>query len=165
MDVKECMEKGFLRRVEVDQELVRKELAAAKYDLGAARHDLKRGDAKWATVKSYYSIFHAARAVLYSLGYQEKAHFAISAVLRELEKQGKLEAKYTLDFEACMESREDADYRLEYSKERAEVNIGIADEFLSRMKKLVAELTMSEAAKHMDGPRAKSAEGWSRGRR
>lgn len=138
MDIKECMEKGFLRQVEVDQELVRKELVGAKYDLEAARQDLKQGDAKWATVKSYYSIFHAARAVLYSLGYRERAHFAIGAVLRELEKRGKLEAKYTLDFEACMESREDADYRLEYSKERAEASIGIADEFLNRMKKRVS---------------------------
>lgn len=140
MDIRECMEKGFLRRIEVDQELVRKELASAEYDLEAARHDLKRGDVKWAAVKSYYSVFHAARAVLYSLGYQEKAHFAIVAVLRELEKQGKLEAKFTLDFEACMESREDADYRLEYSQERAEASIGLADGFLGRMKKLAAEL-------------------------
>lgn len=136
MGIKECLERGFLRRVEVDHELVRKELAGAEHDVEAARHDLKRGDAKWATVKSYYSVFHAARAVLYSLGYKERAHFAIGVVLRELEKQGKLEAKYPLDFEACMEAREDADYRLEYSKERAEASIGIAGEFLNRMKKL-----------------------------
>jgi len=141
MDIEECLEKGFLKRIPFDRELIRKELAGAEYDLEAAASDLKRGDAKWATVKSYYSIFHAARAVVYSLGYQERAHFAIGVVLRELEKQGRLEPKYTLDFGACMEAREDADYRLEYSKERAKASIGMADEFLHRMKGLAAELT------------------------
>lgn len=141
MDIKECLEKGFLRRVALDEELVRKELAGAKYDLEAAGSDLKGGDAKWATVKSYYSIFHAARAVLHALGYREGAHFAIGVVLRELEKQGKLEPGYSLDFEACMESREDADYRLEYSEERAKASMEMAGDFLKRMESLIAELT------------------------
>lgn len=144
MNIKECLEKGFLKRVAPDEELVKKELAGAGYDLKAAQSDLKRGDVKWATVKSYYSVFHAARAVLYALGYQEKSHFAIGTVLRELEKEGKLESKYALDFEACMESREDADYRLEYSKERAEASIGMAGEFLNRMKNLITELTSAK---------------------
>lgn len=137
MDIEECLEKGFLRRIAVDRELVRKELEGSEYDLEAATSDLERGDIKWATVKSYYSVFHAARAVVYSLGYREKAHFAISIILRELEKRGKLEPKYTLDFEACMEAREDADYRLEYSEERAKASIKIAGRFLERMKRLV----------------------------
>jgi len=139
MDLEECLEKGFLERVKVDEELVKKEFAEAEYDLERAGLDLKSGDVKWAIVKSYYSVFHAARAVLYSRGYRERRHFAVGVVLRELEKRGELETKFVLDFEACMESREDADYRLEYSKEKAESNIAIAGEFLERMKGL-AEL-------------------------
>lgn len=101
-------------------------------------------------MKSYYSVFHAARAVVYSLGYREKARFAISIVLRELEKQDKLEPKYTLDFEAYVEAREDADYRLEYSEERAKASIKMAGRFLERMKGLMTELA-GERTEHGSG--------------
>ncbi len=81
MNVQECIEQGYLRRVEPDRILIEKEMKEADYDLERANHALEEKDFKWCIVKSYYSMFHAAKAVLFSLGLKEKKHFAVQVVL------------------------------------------------------------------------------------
>ena len=61
-------------------------------------------------------MFHASRAVLFSLGFREKRHFAVQVVLEDLNKKGKLESIYLEYFGAAMEAREGADYRYVYSE-------------------------------------------------
>jgi uncharacterized protein (UPF0332 family) len=134
MDIEECMEKGFLSRIEPDIKLVDKELIEAEHDLSRAKSTLKMGDPKWATVQAYYSMFHAAKALLFSLGLKERRHFAVEIVLEELSKKGKLEAIHITNFSAAMEAREDADYKHFYSKERAENMIEDAGNFFKEMK-------------------------------
>ena len=85
-------------------------------------------------------MFHTARAVLFKLGFREKKHFAISIVLEDLNKKGKLESKYLNDFNSALSSREDADYHYVYSEESAKHSLEIAEEFNERMKKLVKEM-------------------------
>ena len=137
MDVESCLREGFLERVKVEADLVKKELGEAGYDLGSAERALKEGDFKWSIVKSYYSMFHAARAVLFSHGLKERRHFAIRVVLEDLSTKGKLESKYISDFSAALAAREDADYRYTYSQETAQYLLRAARGFLARMKKLV----------------------------
>jgi uncharacterized protein (UPF0332 family) len=48
-----------------------------------------------------------------------------------------LEPKYVNDFKVAMFTREEADYRAEYSRERAESLIEIAKEFNERMRQLI----------------------------
>lgn len=136
MDIESCLREGFLQRIKVEKDLVEKELKEAKYDLNRAEHALEDGDFKWAIVKSYYSMFHAARAVLFSLGLKERRHFAIRVVLEDLNLKGKLESKFIADFSAALVGREDADYRYIYSQETATYLLRAAKDFLSKMKTL-----------------------------
>ena len=80
-------------------------------------------------------MFHSAKAVLLKLGYMEKRHFAVSVVLEDLNKKGKLESKYINYFKAAMSSREEADYHYNYSEDIAEHSIKIAEEFSDKMEK------------------------------
>ncbi len=140
MDVQDCLRKGFLMRIKPASDLVEKELKEAAYDFDKSEKAFSDEDLKWAIVKAYYCMFHAARAVLFKLGLREKKHFAIAVVLEDLNKRGKLEIRYVNDFNAALSSREDADYHYVYSKEAAEHNLEIASNFLIRMKKLLNEL-------------------------
>ena len=137
MSIKESLEEGYLQRITPDKELIEKELNEADYDFGRANKALEEEDYKWCTVKSYFSMFHSARAVLFSLGYREKRHFAIGAVLDDLREKGKLESRYVNDFKGAMSAREGADYHYSYSRDKAEYMVGMAEEFNRRMKKLL----------------------------
>jgi len=129
-----------LQRIKVERDLIEKELEEAKYDLERAKHAIEEDDFKWSIVKSYYSMFHAARAVLFSLGLKERRHFAIRVVLENLNMEGKLESKFISDFSAALGAREDADYRYTYSQETAAYLSRAAGDFLAGMKKLIKEL-------------------------
>jgi len=137
MEIKELLKKGYLSKIPVDKELIKKELDEAKYDLERAKAAIEENDFKWAIIKAYYAMFHSARALLFSLGLKERRHFAVAVVLEKLNKDGKLESKYVNDFRAAMACREDADYRYVYSVETASYIVELAEEFLSRMKKLI----------------------------
>lgn len=60
------------------------ELNEAKEDLAEAEKRPPEGSYKWATVTGYYAMFHAARALLYRLGYREKPHYCLSVGLAYL---------------------------------------------------------------------------------
>ncbi len=137
MNIEECIKQRFLLRITPDKNLLDKEIREADYDLDKAKKALNEEDFKWSIVKSYYSMFHSARAVLFSLGLREKKHFAVGVVLEDLNKKGKLESRFLNDFNAAMQSREDADYHYIYSKEAAENSLLIAEEFMQRMKELI----------------------------
>ncbi len=140
MDLRECIEKRFLAKIKSASDLVKKELDEADYDYESAEKAFSDEDWKWAIVKSYYCMFHAARAVLFKLGLKETRHFAIGIVLEDLSKKGKLESKYVNYFNAAVSSREDADYHYSYSKDTAEHTLEMAEEFLERMKELLEKL-------------------------
>jgi uncharacterized protein (UPF0332 family) len=137
MKIEDLIEKGYIAKVKIDKKLVDKELEEAKYDLDKARIALEQNDTKWCIIKAYYSMFHAARSVLFSMGLKERRHFVIGIALERLSRDGKLEAKYINDFRAAMSSREDADYRYVYSVDTATYLTNIAEEFLERMGKLI----------------------------
>ena len=137
MNIKQCLDKEFLKKIKPDKELSEKELNEANYDLEKAKKALDENDFKWSIVKSYYAMFHSAKAVLLNLGYKEKKHIAIIAVLEDLNKKGKLENKFLNYFKAAMSAREDADYHYSYSEEIAKYEYGCAKEFLEKMKKLI----------------------------
>jgi len=130
------LDKGYLKKIKPDPKLVKKEVDESRYDLSRAKNALGDNDYKWTIVKSYYSMFHAARAVLFSLGYRERRHFAVQIVLENLAKEGRLESIYVEYLSASMGAREDADYRYKYSKQTAEEIIEYAENFLRRMKQL-----------------------------
>jgi len=136
MNLKNCLEKGYLVKEIVSGDLISKEFNESDYDLASAKKAIDEEDHKWAIIKCYYSMFHAAKAICFSLGYREKKHVALLIMLEELNKQGKLENEYITYFKAAIDSREGADYQYTYSQEIAQHNLKIATLFNSRLKKL-----------------------------
>jgi len=114
------------------------ELAVAESDLAAATGSLKRADHKWATVQGYYSIFHAARALLFARGYREKSHRGLQAMLQDL-YSNEIPQRMFDDFRDAMIMRESADYGLVSSVEGAEDVLWRAKEFLRKAKGLLNE--------------------------
>lgn len=137
MNIKQCIEKGFLRKIKPDMELAHKEIKEALYDLEMAETSFVRDDYKWSIVKCYYSMFHAAKGLLFSLGYLEKKHVAIIVVLENYSLKGKIESRFVNDFKAAMHAREDADYSYAHSKDSAEYQIDVAKDFVKKVKSLL----------------------------
>ncbi|MCK5233240.1 MAG: HEPN domain-containing protein [Candidatus Aenigmarchaeota archaeon] len=135
--VQDCIDQGYLRKCAFDIKLVEKELKEAEYDFGKAKHALEEEDFKWCIVKAYYSMFHAAKAVLFSLGLREKRHFAVGVVLEDLVKKGKLESRYVDYFSSAMEWRESADYKYTHSEEIATDIVANTEKFIFKMKGLL----------------------------
>jgi len=137
-ELKRLLEERKLLRIKPDPKLVTKEIKGAEYDLNRARRSLEEKDFKWATVQGYYSMFHAARALLYSQGYREKSHTALRVAVKELfEASGKMSKELHRTFEDAMLLREEADYGLEFSKYNSVEVVKDAEHFLDAAKQLL----------------------------
>ncbi|MEK6895655.1 MAG: HEPN domain-containing protein [Nanoarchaeota archaeon] len=84
--IKDCIKLRLLRKIAPSQEKSIKSLELSKKNLKEIEYFLdekKEIFLKFAIESSYTSMFHAARAVLYKDGIQEKNHFAIFIYLKE----------------------------------------------------------------------------------
>ena len=125
------IENGKIIAFPKGKDLVRKELAVARSDLTDAKAGFGSQRYKWSTIQGYYSIFHAARALIYSRNYREKSHYSISIALKALfVEEGKLDIRYVRDFLNAMNLRESADYEADFSREGAEAVIKSAEDFI-----------------------------------
>ena len=119
-EIEELLRERKIQRFRATEETILKELEGAGYDLDKARSSLDQGDYKWSTVQAYYSMFHSARALLYSQGYREKSHSALLAALTSLfVRTGLLDRDYIDDLRDAKDARESADYGMVYSEEGA----------------------------------------------
>jgi len=140
MDIPGLAAAGLIQKIGPAKDLAEKEFDESAYDMERAREALGAKDYKWAIIKSYYSVFHSAKGIMFLMGYREKSHFAVSEFLYILSKDGKLEDSYVSDFKAAMSARQGADYHYDYSKDRAETIISLTEEFNDRMGKLKGRL-------------------------
>ena len=67
-----CLAEGRIAVFGDGPKLVSRQVEIADADLAEAAASVSRGRWKWATVQAYYSMFHAARALLYARGFREK---------------------------------------------------------------------------------------------
>jgi len=130
------IEERKLTRIRIDRKLVLKEIDGATSDLEEAKDSLSRKRFKWATIQGYYSMFHAARALVYSKGFREKSHYALRVALRELSRN-ELEEEAIRSFEEAMSLREEANYGLIFSEEGAIEVINNAEKFLKKAKEIL----------------------------
>ena len=135
MRLEEAIEKGYLEKINIDKELISKEINESDYDFESANREFKSKDWKSTIVRAYYSMFHASKALLFSMGYKERKHIGILIILQYLENEAKLEKGISNDFKAALFARESADYKYTYSKERAESMLKIAENFNKNLKK------------------------------
>jgi uncharacterized protein (UPF0332 family) len=150
--LKSLLSEGRIRRSRASPEMILKEIQGARKDLETARKSLNEADYKWATIQAYYSIFHAARALLYNRGFRERSHRGLLAALRLLYPASML-GPVLDDFSEAMTLREEADYGLIYSEESAETVVESAMSFLNESKTILkktrsAEKTEAEQVEH-----------------
>ena len=137
-DFERCIKERRLTKIKPSKEMIQKEVESAKYDLERARNSLGEDDFKWAAVQSYYSMFHAAKALVLKRGYREKSHFCLIVALRELYvEEDRLNAEMVENLELCMNLRHEADYGLTYHQESAETALKYAEEFLNEVLNLI----------------------------
>ncbi len=120
----------------INQKMIIKETEAAKTDLMDAQDSLEQKKFKWATIQAYYSMFHSARALLYSRGYREKSHYALLVAIRNLFKN-ELGNHLISKFEEGMELRQEADYGLKFSEEGATETTEGAKDLLKKTKEIL----------------------------
>lgn len=135
---KDCLTKKRIFHFESSKHLIKPELEEAASDLNTAEKEFSEGGFKWATIKAYYSMFHSARALLYSRGYREKGHFCLYLAIKELfVKDNKLDASLAEAFNAAMILREEADYKRTFSEKSASATIKSAGKFLKTAKAIL----------------------------
>ena len=137
-EFRKALEKKRIQKFAKAKSLVAKEIAAAQDDLAEARDRLKHDKHKYATITAYYSMFHAARALIYSKGYREKSHYYLLVDLEALfVEKGLIDEELVKDFRTTMMLREGADYHSEFSREGAESSIASAELFLLKAKEIL----------------------------
>ena len=118
----ECVERGKIVKIPIDQGLVAKELHEAEADLAAAEQSLLYHQDKWAIIQGYYSLFHSLRSQVFGKGYREKSHrclkYAVEALFVD---QGLLDPVILEHFSFAMDIREGADYGCIYNAESAHI--------------------------------------------
>lgn len=134
-----CLENRKLRKIGVQNDLIKKELESSKYDAERAEFSLSHNDSKWATVQAYYSMFHTAKALVLSKGYKEKSHPCLAIALKKL-FSNEIESKHFSRLKDCMEMRHDADYGHIFSDVTAKELIIWAKEFLEIAEKIIGEI-------------------------
>lgn len=135
-DFRRFVEDRRLIRIKIDRKMILKEIEGAMSDLEEANNSLSRQKFKWATIQGYYSMFHAARALVYSKGFREKSHYALLVAIREL-LESQLGTGLIRSFEEAMNLRQEADYGLVFSEEGAKTIVHSAQKLLNRVKEIL----------------------------
>lgn len=123
-------------------EMVTAQIEKAEKKLGAAKSLMNDGFVDDAISRAYYSMFHAASAVLLAEGVTVETHTALKTMFGlRLVKSGKLAKKYGQWLNKLKDERENSDYDIytAFEKEDGERAIQEAEEFLVEMKKFLQE--------------------------
>lgn len=133
-----CKEKGKIIKIEDNSDFADRELKEARDDLKSAEKSINENNPKWAIVQSYYTMFHAFRALLFTKGYREKSHACLKHAIEALfVDEGVIDSDLLDDFDFAMKSREKADYSYSYNNELAEDLFDSATQLLSIVETLV----------------------------
>ncbi|MBN1793154.1 HEPN domain-containing protein [Candidatus Woesearchaeota archaeon] len=139
MNVKDCIEKGLLKKETPDRRKSSKSIDVSLYKLERAEKLLSLEMYEETVLNSYASIFHAARAILFKDGMREKSHFALFIYLKE-KYADNLEKRFLNELNTLRLERHDISYGLEkqdITKEEAKHILSVAKEFISAIQKLL----------------------------
>ncbi len=142
-DFADCERNHLIRRITSDYDrrinvdIVKNEMDASDYDLDSAKRDFSFKDYKWATVKAYYSMLHAANAFLRSNNILIKHHRCIYFQLEKCARKRQIDPRYVTAFKATLDDRMDANYNQKYDENTANETIIVADDFNKGIKGLI----------------------------
>jgi uncharacterized protein (UPF0332 family) len=131
LQFRRLLEERKLQRIQPKNDIIKKEIASAEYDLSKSKNSCEDHDYKWTIVQAYYCMFHAARALIYSKGYREQSHRACLVALKEFFLDPLGEERIN-DFGEAMNLRESADHGSAYTDEDAKDLVGKAEGFLKK---------------------------------
>lgn len=117
--------------------------ARANEELEAARYLLTGGFPKEAASRAYYSMFHAAQALLHLRDIHPKTHAGVLAQFsKEFIVSEELEKVYIQTLARAETLRTKSDYDLEYSIDPHDVQevVDSAERFLNKVWELVGQL-------------------------
>jgi uncharacterized protein (UPF0332 family) len=127
--------------------VIRGELDGARVCLAAAKQSLAAKLVAPAVSSTYYAIFHAARAVLWTHGHSAKTHQGLAMLFdQEMVKTGAVEQKYMEILRYGRDQRQLADYDLaefDFSVNDAQDLWNDAAQFVERMEKLAGQAPAS----------------------
>lgn len=134
----DCLKRDKIKAFSRGPALVVKEIEAAEADLERAHKTHSEADYKWATIQTYYAMFHSARALLYAKSLREHSHYCLIAAIKTLYVETKIIPPYILEgFQQAKILREEADYYNRWSQAGCEKLIKLTEEFLRITKDTV----------------------------
>ncbi|MBA7595445.1 hypothetical protein ES703_02408 [subsurface metagenome] len=137
-EFEDCLKRKKIKEFSRGRALCEKEFRIAKSDLKRAKTSLANKDYKWATIQSYYSMFHSARALLYAKNYRERSHYCLIVAMRTLYVEKKLLPLHLVEgFKKAKTLRENADYYDEWSEIGAKTILKLAKEFLAKSTEIL----------------------------
>lgn len=143
-DFQECLKKGLLRKTQPSKIKAKKSLEAALKWLEEADKNIISDALKSSLLSAYLAVFHAARSVLFLDGFREKSHACIARYLEEkYVRKGLLEREWVEMLDHFRELRHTDQYSFNFfaSTDESEDTVSKSKEFVSRMKKLVNEIS------------------------
>ena len=138
LEFQKCLENNKIKPFPKGKTLVSKELEIAGDDWKIAKESLNKKNYKWSIIQSYYSMFHAARALLYNQGYREKSHYCLVVGIRKLYVNKNLLGHTLIEaLQLGKTLRENADYYADFSQTGAKNMLDKAKEFLEKTKEIL----------------------------
>ena len=141
--IEECLKFRLLRNIAPSVEKSKKSLELSKRNLEDAVYFMKENkDAlfKFTITSSYMAMFHAARAVLYKDGIQEKSHYAVFIYLKE--KYSSIVSLSVINLlNIHRTERHEAMYGLEYKPNREDAKEAVKDAkiFIKEMEGIIGK--------------------------
>lgn len=126
---------------EPSRSFVEASLKRAEKALKSARLLEENEELEDAASRAYYAMFHATRALLFSKGMNAKTHKgAVSLFGEKIVKQGIMSEEYADMLRKAFDLRQKSDYEIyaETSAELVKEAIRNAEQFIERVKELVA---------------------------
>ena len=143
-EFEQCLKRNKIREFPRGKALLTKTLGTAQRDLERAEKTFNDKDYKWATIQSYYSMFHSARALLFAKNYREHSHHCLIVAMRALYVETRLLPGSLIEaLGKGKRLREDADYYDRWSEEGASFALKAAGDFLKKAQELTKDLQKS----------------------
>lgn len=137
-EFKKCLERGKIKKFSPGPRLANKEIRLANEDRQAAIKSMSEGNMRWSIIQAYYSMFHSARALLYSRGFRERSHYCLIEAVRDLfVKAKKLDPLLLEALQEAKTLREEADYYGDFSELNCRKIVKKAEKFFQAAAKIV----------------------------
>ncbi len=138
MKLKELFEKRLLRKIPKDLDKSKKSLEVSKKYFKDCKKLIIIPSFNLVILSAYTSMFHAARALLYRDGIQEKSHYAVFIYLKD-KYTNELGNELLFEFNNAREQRHDGLYGLEseFNEDDAKHIVNVAESFYKKINEIL----------------------------